>query len=144
MGRLKDIHHVVSLVCSEKSKGEGRIYLVCSNLEVPLGVVIRAYRRRWLIELFHRAVKSHLGMQHAGVRDFESQKSHVHWVYCAYLLLNTIDSPEKGGISERQQWLNTCWKSEEARDLYQMTTQYGGIEAIQRRCRSAFQDKIAA
>jgi hypothetical protein len=45
MGRLKEIHPVVCLVCS--------------NLEIPLGFVIRAYRRRGLIELFHRAVKSH-------------------------------------------------------------------------------------
>ena len=144
MGRLKDVHRVVSLVCSEKSKGEGRIYLVCSNLDVPLGIVIRAYRRRWLIELFHRAVKSHLGMQHAGVRDFDSQKSHIHWVYCAFILLNTLDCPEKRGISERQQWLNECWKSEEARDLFQLTTQYGGLRTIQKRCQLAFKDRIAA
>jgi hypothetical protein len=97
-----------------------------------------------MIELFHRAVKSHLGMQHAGVKDFVSQKSHVHWVYCAHLLLNTLDSPEKGGISERQQWLQDCWKSEEARDLYQMTTKYGGLGAIQKRCQSVFQDKFVA
>jgi hypothetical protein len=63
-------------------------------------------------------------MQHAGVRDFDSQKSHIHWVYCAYLLLNTLNCPEKGGISERQKWLNDCWKSEKARDLFQMTTQF--------------------
>jgi hypothetical protein len=143
MGRLKHVHRVVSLVCSEKSKGEGRIYLVCSNLDVPLGVVIRAYRRRWLVELFHRAVKANLGMQHAGVRDFESQQSHVHWVYCAYILLNRLPVPESAGVSERQQWLQERWEEEESRELYQITTRYGGLRAIQRRCQSAFQKEDA-
>ena len=137
MGRLKDVQRVVSLVCSEKSKGEGRIYLVCSNLDVPLGVILRAYRRRWLIELFHRAVKSNLGMQHAGVRDFESQKAHVHWVYSAYLLLNQLPVPESAGISERQEWLRQHWEKGKISELYQQTTQYGGLRAIQKRCQSA-------
>jgi Transposase DDE domain len=144
MGRLKDVHRVVSLVCSEKSKGEGRIYLVCSNLEVPLGVVIRAYRRRWLIELFHRAVKANLGMQHAGVRDFESQQSHVHWVYCAYILLNRLPAPSSAGISERQQWLHQQWEEGRARELHQITTQYGGLRTIQKRCKAAFQKEDVA
>lgn len=144
MGRLKDVHRVVSLVCSEKSKGEGRIYLVCSNLEVPLGVIIRAYRRRWLIEIFHRAVKSNLGMQDAGVRDFDSQQSHVHWVYCAYLLLQALDVPETAGISERQNWLRQRWEQGEVRELYQLTTRYGGLKSIQRRCQSALRDAKAA
>lgn len=144
MGRLKDVQRVVSLVCSEKSKGEGRIYLVCSNLKVPLGVVIRAYRCRWLIELFHRAVKSHLGMEDAGVRDFTSQKSHVHWVYCAYLLLHELKVPEKAGISERQQWLSRRREEGKVRDLYQLTTQYGGLRTIQKRCQSALQGDLAS
>ena len=144
MGRLKDVHRVVSLVCSEKSKGEGRIYLVCSNLDVPLGVVIRAYRRRWLIELFHRAAKSHLGMQDAGVRDFTSQKSHVHWVYCAYLILNALEVPTPMGISERQQWVSRRRDAGKIRDLHQLTTQYGGLRTIQNRCHEALREEIAS
>jgi len=143
-GRLKDVHRVVSLVCSEKSKGKGRIYLVCSNLDVPLGLIIRAYRRRWLIELFHRAVKNNLGMQDAGVQDFESQKSHVHWVYCAYLLLNAMEAPEGIGITERQEWLRQRGEREKARELYQVTTRYGGLRSIQRHFQAALQEDLAA
>ncbi len=144
MGRLKDVHRVVSLVCSEKSKGEGRIYLVCSNLTVPLGVVIRAYRRRWLIEIFHRSVKSHLGMKDAGVRDFASQKSHVHWVYCAYMLLNRLPVPGDAGMAERQRWLVQRREEDRVRDLYQVTTQYGGLRTIQSRCQPALRAEVAA
>ena len=144
MGRLKDVQQVVSLVCSEKSKGEGRIFLVCSNLEVPIGVVIRAYRRRWTIELFHRAVKSHLGMQDAGVRDFESQKSHVHWVYCAHLLMKSLEVPEAAGIIERQHWLKREMENGKIRELYQVTTQYGGLKSIRSRYLSALQEDRAS
>ncbi len=56
-GHLKGIHRKVALICSEKSNRKRRRYLTCSRSDLEVGVILRAYRLRWLVELFHRAVK---------------------------------------------------------------------------------------
>ncbi len=80
-GRIKGVHHDVTIVCSEESTGKGRRYFACSNTKVTVGVITRAYRIRWQIELFHRAAKSQLGMLDVGVSDFDALTAHIHWVY---------------------------------------------------------------
>jgi hypothetical protein len=44
---------------------------------------------RWRIEIFHKEVKMFLGFEDVATRTFESVKAHVHWVYCAYILLHS-------------------------------------------------------
>ena len=40
------------------------------------------------IELFHKDVKMHLGFEDVATSGFDAVQSHVHWVYCAYILLH--------------------------------------------------------
>ena len=40
------------------------------------------------MELFHKTVKQYLGFEDVATSGFDSVMSHVHWVYCAYILLH--------------------------------------------------------
>ena len=46
------------------------------------------YRVRWLIETFHKTVKMFMGFEDIASHSFGSVRSHVHLVYCAYILFN--------------------------------------------------------
>ena len=52
--------------------------MACSNLNVNTQPILLAYREGWLVELFHRDLKSYLGLEDAGVRKFGSLHAHVH------------------------------------------------------------------
>lgn len=140
IGHLRGIRKPIAIICSEKTNGERR-YLACSNLKVSLGAIIRTYRRRWLIELFHKDIKSHLGMQHAGVKNFDSLVSHVHWVYVAYLLLK-----EKGAdssIKSQQLKLKNEMKANKLNEYIRISTQFDGDLALRREFKKE-REKIAA
>jgi len=55
------------IVCSElrrdRLKKETRKYLYCSNVSLDLGVIVRLYSERWKIEVFHKDMKSQMGME---------------------------------------------------------------------------------
>jgi hypothetical protein len=86
-GFLKGVRRQVKLVCSQRSREATTKHLACSNMNISSKTIILCYRHRWRIEIFHREIKSHLGMEDAGVRSFKSLHNHVHWVYVAYILL---------------------------------------------------------
>src|SRR5690606_38563548 len=101
-GYLNGIPEVVALVCSEKSRGMDRRYLACSKAGLDQGAISRTYAIRWRLELYHRATKDRLGLTDAGVHDFDSLVSHVHWVYCAYLLLELLEISNACSLIEKQ------------------------------------------
>lgn len=94
VGFLKGVHRKIKLVSSKKSKGKTK-YLACSNINVDLETILFCYQLRWDIEIFHRDIKSYLGLEDARVRSFNSLRNHVNWVYIAYLLLKER-SPDLG------------------------------------------------
>jgi hypothetical protein len=57
-GLLRGVHREVALICSEKASKRGRRYLACSRPSLDVGIILRAYRTRWLIELFASSAKS--------------------------------------------------------------------------------------
>lgn len=124
-------------VCSEKSNGKGRRYFACSNAKVSVGVIVRTYTKRWAVELFHHTRKTQLGMFDAGVKDFESQTSHIHWVYCAYLLLHKLKLPgaEPLSLLQRQRQLQKLVEhapfDRKIEAIVAARTQYGGIKRQQ-------------
>lgn len=130
-GRIKDVHRDVVLVCSEKSNRKGRRYFACSNIKVSIGVIIRAYRIRWQIELFHRTAKSQFGMLDAGVSDFDALTAHIHWVYCAYLVLQAAKIPDAISLLEKQRSLQIMVTREplllEVKNIVAARTQFGGL-----------------
>jgi hypothetical protein len=144
MGRLKEIPFDIALVCSEKSKGHGRIYLSCSRTDLPIRAIVLAYRRRWWIELFHRAVKKNLGLLDAGVVEFDSQVSHVHWIYSAYLLLGEMEDVDKLGMELRQRRLAEGLQARRYREILQMATQAGGARRVKTHCQTVLAGLHAA
>ncbi len=147
-GRIKGIHHDVAIVCSEKSTGKGRRYFACSNTNVSVGVITRAYRIRWRIELFHRAAKSQLGMLDAGVSDFEALTAHIHWVYCAYILLHKVEIPNAAALLERQRYLQKMVEHApiiaKIEQIVAARTQFGGLPRQGRLARAAIQIGMAS
>lgn len=104
-GYIKGTTCEVALVCSEKPGKAGKRFFACSRTEIDAGVLIRAYAKRWQVELFHRATKHQFGLLDAGVEDFESLTAHIHWVYCAYLLLHELEVPAAKSLTEKQRRL---------------------------------------
>jgi hypothetical protein len=136
-GFIRGIIIPVVLVCSKKSRGKGNVHFACSNLTISTRSISLGYAIRWRIELFHRDSKQHLGMMDAGVHNFESLISHIHWVYCAYLLLKKqiIKEQAKGfSILHRQQILTKKWESQRYKHIIQLTTRFDGVSAIKNHC----------
>jgi hypothetical protein len=79
----------VRLICSEFKKGPKgrRKYLISNDLTAKPRQIVVGYRMRWMIEIFHKEVKMFLGFEDVSPKWFKSSVSHVHWVYCAYILL---------------------------------------------------------
>ena len=134
----------IRLVCSEfKKRSDGRRkYLACSDLKATARQVIMGYRLRWKIELFHKDVKMHLGFEDVSTQSFSAVLAHVHWVYCAYILLNasppgiplTIRS-----IPERQSMLKRIIDSKETRRIRQLITRIGGINEFKNELKCALE-----
>lgn len=143
-GRLRGVYCPVNIVCSEKHNKKGRRFFACSNVEVSIGVIIRAYSQRWAIELFHRTCKSRLGLEHAGVMEFDSLIAHIHWVYCAYMILGEINAKKKESIPVCQRRLNNAIHAVPLKKIRQLATRIGGKEELRRQCEKALRDLDAA
>ena len=64
IGSLRSVGKV-QLVCSEpRKRPDGRRkYFACNDVKATARQIILGYRLRWAVELFHKAVKQHLGFE---------------------------------------------------------------------------------
>jgi len=123
----------VQLVCSEpRKRPDGRRkYLACNDMRVTARQIIIGYRLRWAIELFHKTVKQHLGFEDVATSGFDSVMSHVHWVYCAYILLYMSPPGVSAGVKslgDKQRQLQQLFENQEKRRVLQKLTQIGGVQ----------------
>ena len=123
----------VQLVCSEpRNRPDGRRkYLACNDMRVTARQIILGYRLRWAIELFHKTVKQHLGFEDVATSGFDSVMSHVHWVYCAYILLSMSPPGVSAGVTslgDAQRQLQPLLAHQGKRRLLQQLTQIGGVQ----------------
>ena len=123
----------VQLVCSEpRNRPEGRRkYFACNDLRVTARQIILGYRLRWAMELFHKTVKQQLGFEDVATRGFDSVMSHVHWVYCAYILLSMAPPGVSAGaksLGDKQRQLQQLLGNQEKRRILQQLTQMGGVQ----------------
>ena len=98
------------------------------------------YRMRWAVELFHKTVKQHLGFEDVATHGFEAVLSHVHWVYCAYILLHMAPpglSPGAQSIGDKQRALQQSLADKEKRQILQKLTQIGGVQRYKDELRQA-------
>jgi len=140
-GFLKGVGEVC-LVCSEfKKRPEGRRkYIACSDLKAEPRQILIGYRLRWKVETFHKAVKMHLGFEDVATSSFDSVFAHVHWVYCAYLLLQAQPPgvPETlRSILHKQRCIRQVIDNKERARVLQVLTQIGGVEKHKEALKSA-------
>ena len=132
----------VQLVCSEpRKRPDGRRkYLACNDTKATARQIVLGYRLRWTVELFHKDVKMYLGFEDVATSGFDSVMSHVHWVYCAYILLHMSPPgvpPEVKSIGDKQRKLQTCLEHKENRCILQKLTQIGGVQRYKDELRQA-------
>jgi len=132
----------VQLVCSEpRKRPDGRRkYLACNDMRVTARQIILGYRLRWAIELFHKTVKQHLGFEDVATHGFDSVMSHVHWVYCAYILLYMSPPGVSAGVKslgDKQRQLQQLLANQETRRVLQKLTQIGGVQRYKDELRQA-------
>ena len=124
----------VQVVCSEwkKKRPEGRRkYLACTDLKATPRQILLGYRLRWTVEVFHKTIKMHLGFEHIAAHQFLSVIAHVHWVYCAFLLLQAFPeevSEKTPTIPQTQQRIRSIIDHKEIAQVLQRLTQFGGVE----------------
>jgi len=134
----------VQLICSEfKKRPKGRKkYLACNDLKAKARQVLIGYRIRWAIEIFHKEVKMFLGFQDVATKSFQSVKAHVHWVYCAYILLHSHPPgiPEHiKSMPDKQKKLKEIVESSEKARVIQLLTQINGTQRYKNELREALQ-----
>ena len=132
----------VELVCSElRNRPDGRRkYLACNDLRATARQIVMGYRLRWAVELFHKSVKQHLGFEDVATHGFDAVISHVHWVYCAYILLHMSPpglSPGVQSIGDKQRALQQGLADREKRHILQKLTQIGGVQRYKDELRQA-------
>src|ERR671931_2005363 len=132
----------VELVCSElRNRPDGRRkYLACNDLRATARQIVMGYRLRWAVELFHKSVKQHLGFEDVATHGFDAVISHVHWVYCAYILLHMPPpglSPGGHSIGDKQRALQQGLADTEKRRILQKLTQIGGVQRYKDELRQA-------
>lgn len=138
------LRHVgrVQLVCSEwKKRPDGRRkYLACNDIRTTARQILIGYRIRWSIELFHKEVKMHLGFEDVATQSFDSVKAHVHWVYCAYILLKAHPPGVPQNLKtviEKQRRIKQIVDNKEKSRVLQQLTQFGGVERYKKQLREA-------
>jgi hypothetical protein len=140
-GSLRSVGKV-ELVCSEqRHRPNGRRkYLACNDLRATARQIVTGYRMRWAVELFHKTVKQHLGFEDVATHGFDAVMSHVHWVYCAYILLHMAPpglSPGAQSIGDKQRALQQGLADKEKRQILQKLTQIGGVQRYKDELRQA-------
>jgi hypothetical protein len=135
------------LVCSEpKKRPDGRRkYFACNDLRATAQQIVMGYRIRWSIEIFHKEIKSYLGFEDVATKWFTSVEAHIHWVYCAYILLNFNPPgvPEHANtIMEKQRIIKKMVDNKEKSRVLQQLTQFGGVERYKNELRRALTGAI--
>jgi hypothetical protein len=133
------------LVCSEpRKRPDGRRkYLACNDVKATARQIVLGYRLRWAVELFHKDVKQHLGFEDVATTSFNSVESHVHWVYCSYILLHMSlpgVSPDVKSLGDKQRQLQRVLANKEKRRVLQKLTQIGGVQRYKDELRQALAD----
>jgi hypothetical protein len=132
----------VELVCSElRNRPDGRRkYLACNDLRATARQIVMGYRLRWAVELFHKSVKQNLGFEDVATHGFDAVIAHVHWVYCAYILLHMSPpglSPGVQSMGDKQRALQQGLADKEKRHILQQLTQIGGVQRYKDELRQA-------
>ena len=84
-----------------------------------------------------------LGFEDVATSGFDSVRSHVHWVYCAYILLSMSPpgvSADVKSLGDKQRQLRQLFANQEKRRVLQKLSQIGGVQRYQDELRQALAD----
>jgi hypothetical protein len=84
----------------------------------------------------------HLGFEDVASKSFLAVQAHVHWVYCAYLLLHAPPAGLPGHIEslpEKQHKIEKIVGKREKTRMLQLLTQIGGPERCRMELKRAIQ-----
>jgi hypothetical protein len=141
MGYLRYVGKVQLVGSEPRKRPDGRRqYCACNDMRVTARQIIMGYRLRWAIELFHKNVKQRLGFEDVATRGFDSVMSHVHWVYCASILLHLSPpgvSAEVQSLGDKQRQLQRVLDNNEKRGVLQKLTRIGGVQRYKDELRQA-------
>ena len=76
-----------------------------------------------------------LGFQEVAATHFDSVTAHVHWVYCAYILLRALPPPRGTTITslaEKQRYVKAIVGGKERARIIQLLTQFNGPERFKK------------
>ena len=98
---------------------------------------------QWRIEIFHKEIKMFLGFEDVSAKYFSSVMSHVHWVYCAYILLNWsppgFDIDVKS-MAQKQLLVNKIIENKALSAVNQLLTQAKGTQRFKAHIQKALKD----
>jgi len=131
------------LICSEfKKNPKGRRkYLASNDLKATPRQILLAYCIRWEIEIFHKMIKMFMGFEDVATKSFQSVISHVHWVYCAYILINSHPPgmpKDVESISTKQKYIQQAVCNKEILKILQMLSRINGVDSLKIELRRAF------
>ena len=147
-GYLRDVGKA-QLICSVfKNKPKGRRkYLASNALKATPRQILLAYRIRWEIEIFHKMVKMFMGFEDVATKSFHSVISHVHWVYCAYILLTSHPpgiSKRIKSISGKQKFIKHAIRAKGIGHILQLLSRINGVESLKNELRKALECPLMA
>ena len=132
-GNLKGVKEMLKLICSKRSDGK-ILFLACSNLKVSVKTILNCYQKRWETEIFHRAIKSNLGLEDSGAHKFDTLHAHVHWVYCAYIFLHELVEDIDIGVKGKQTILEAKIEIKKIKKVIQKASQFTGAAKVKAYC----------
>ena len=131
------------LICSQfktKSNKGKRKHLACNDLKATPRQIVIGYRLRWAIEIFHKEIKMFLGFEDVSATHFTSVISHVHWVYCTYILMNSSPPGFPAGVksmAEKQLVINKIIENKGLSAVNQLLTQVKGSQRLKEHVQKA-------
>jgi hypothetical protein len=104
---------------------------------------IMAVRLRCIWPCPKRSLDHALGFEDVATSGCASVISHVHWVYCAYILLSMAPPGVSAGaerLGDKQRQLQQLLENQEKRRILQQLTQIGGVQRYTDELRQALAD----
>jgi hypothetical protein len=81
-----------------------------------------------------------LGFEDVATKRFTAVKSHVHWIYCAYLLMKLCPIrgfDENGSIAQKQELISHIVRLREKSRVRQLLTRFKGVEVYKSQLQEA-------
>jgi len=74
-------------VFTNKDGSTGILYLACSDLDCDATLTEAIYKKRWSVEVFHKTLKSNVGLAKSPTKSIRTQSNHVFMaIYAAFQL----------------------------------------------------------